>query len=113
MARGGVRNGAGRKPGSPNKATAQRRAEIEASGITPLDYMLAILRNEELDTSARFEAAKAAAPYVHARLSSIEASGPDGGPIPIGQVEHIVVDAAASDAKGLPALAATEALQGR
>ena len=71
---GGKRGGAGRPKGSPNKATAQKRAEIEASGLTPLDFMLGILRDEERPTLDRFEAAKAAAPYVHARLSAVEAA---------------------------------------
>lgn len=72
MALGGKRPGAGRKPGSPNKATAQKRAEIEASGLTPLDYMLATLRNEEASTEDRQWAAEKAAPYVHAKLSAVE-----------------------------------------
>jgi hypothetical protein len=42
-------------------------------GISPLDYMLGLLRDEDNSTENRFEAAKAAAPYVHARLASIEA----------------------------------------
>ncbi len=75
MARGGARQGAGRKAGLPNKKTAQRTAEIEASGLTPLDYMLAILRDETLSTEDRFEAAKAAAPYVHPKLAAVEHSG--------------------------------------
>lgn len=73
MARGGKREGAGRKPGVPNKATAERQAEIAASGLTPLEYMLGIMRNEAMTLDSRFEAAKAAAPYVHPKLSSIEA----------------------------------------
>jgi hypothetical protein len=42
-------------------------------GISPLEYMLGLLRNATLPTEDRFEAAKAAAPYVHARLSAVEA----------------------------------------
>jgi hypothetical protein len=42
------------------------------SGITPLDHMLAVLRDEERTPAERMEAAKAAAPYVHARLAHIE-----------------------------------------
>lgn len=38
----------------------------------PLEYMLSMLRNEKLEPSARFEAAKAAAPYVHAKLANVE-----------------------------------------
>lgn len=72
MARGGSRPGAGRKPNTPNKATQKRQAEIAASGLAPLDYMLSILRSEEQPPEMRFEAAKAAAPYVHPKLASTE-----------------------------------------
>jgi hypothetical protein len=71
MARGGRRDGAGRKAGTPNKATAAKAAEVAASGLTPLDFMLNVVRDEGADPRARFEAAKAAAPYVHPRLSTI------------------------------------------
>lgn len=70
----GVRTGRprGRPKGAPNKATAARQAEIAASGLTPLDYMLGLLRDERLDQMQRFEAAKAAAPYVHPRLTAVD-----------------------------------------
>ncbi len=47
----------------------------------PLDYMLQILRDESNDTDTRFEAAKASAPYVHAKLASVEHKGDGGGPL--------------------------------
>lgn len=75
MARGGTRPGAGRKPGTPNKATAERQAAIAESGLTPLDYMLNILRDENNPVEVRFEAAKAAAPFVHPKLAAVEHSG--------------------------------------
>ena len=59
------------KRGTPNKATAARQAEVAASGLTPLDYMLKLLRDESLDRHERFEAAKSAAPYVHPKLANI------------------------------------------
>lgn len=65
----------GRTAGVPNKATVKRQAEIAASGLTPLDYMLAIMRDAQADDELRFEAAKAAAPYVHPRLASIDNTG--------------------------------------
>lgn len=83
MARGGKRDGAGRKAGVPNKATAAKRAEIEASGLTPLDYMLTIMRDSEANPVRRDEMAKAAAPYVHARLAAVEHTGKGGGPIEV------------------------------
>lgn len=68
----GERRG-GRIKGVPNKRTAAKAAEIEASGLTPLDFMLNVMRDENHEMGLRFDAAKAAAPYVHARLSSIDA----------------------------------------
>ena len=62
----------GRKQGTPNKATAAKAVAIEASGLTPLDYLLSIMRDESLDPMIRLDAAKAAAPYVHPRLAPVE-----------------------------------------
>jgi hypothetical protein len=70
MARG-VKTG-GRRKGSINKVTAQQRAEARASGLTPLEYMLAVLRDETQPSERRDDMAKAAAPYVHPKLTSIE-----------------------------------------
>jgi hypothetical protein len=50
---------------------AARKAAL-ADGISPLDYMLGILRDESMPTDSRFEAAKAAAPYVHAKLAAVD-----------------------------------------
>jgi hypothetical protein len=44
-----------------------------AAGLTPVDYLLGIMRNEALELPVRLEAAKAVAPYVHPRLASLEA----------------------------------------
>jgi hypothetical protein len=44
MPRGGHRENAGRKRGTPNKATAARQAAVAASGITPLEVMLDNMR---------------------------------------------------------------------
>ena len=78
---GGARPGSGRKPGSPNKKTAAFQKAVEESGVTPLDYMLQVMRNPAEDPRARLGAAQAAAPYVHAKLSSVEVSGKDGAAI--------------------------------
>ena len=76
MAAGGKRPGAGRKKG-PSAPTRQRIAVAERallSGVTPLDYMLSILRDEANDKAERFAAAKECAPYIHPRLASVEAN---------------------------------------
>jgi len=74
MPRGGARSGAGRKPGTPNRFTAELQAAVAASGETPLDYMLRVMRDPAADAAQRDEMAKAAAPYVHAKLAAVDAT---------------------------------------
>ena len=62
----------GRPPGAKNKATIEREKAIKEYGITPLDYMLSIVCDNGQDQQTRLDAAKAAAPYVHPRLATIE-----------------------------------------
>jgi hypothetical protein len=81
MARGGIRPGAGRPKGAKSAKTAERFAAIQAAGITPLDYLLGVLRDESGQPAIRIDAAKAAAPYVHPRLANVELTGKDGGPM--------------------------------
>jgi len=64
----------GRQKGVRNRAAQQREAEIAASGLAPLDYMLKIMRDEQLDLPTRLDAAKAVAPYVHPRLAVIDST---------------------------------------
>lgn len=75
MAHGGSRPGAGRKPGAATKVNQEARQKALEGGISPLEYMLGLMRNEELDRETRLDAAKSAAPYVHARLAAVEHSG--------------------------------------
>jgi hypothetical protein len=44
----------------------------------PLDYLLSVMRDENEKRRERIDAAKAAAPYCHARLALTELSGPSG-----------------------------------
>lgn len=71
---GGRRPGAGRKPGSTTAKTREIADKAAAEGITPLEYMLKLMRDEEKPEAVRLDAAKSAAPYIHPRLSSIEAN---------------------------------------
>jgi hypothetical protein len=48
------------------------------AGLTPLEFLLEIMRDKNQDARSRLDAARAAAPYCHARLSSTELSGPSG-----------------------------------
>lgn len=81
MTHGGPRPGAGRKQGGANKIDAEARKKAVESGLTPLEYMLSILRDETVERQDRMDAAKAAAPYVHAKLASVEHKGDGGGPM--------------------------------
>jgi hypothetical protein len=73
MARGGKRDGAGRKAGSITERSRDAAERAQAEGITPLDYMLKLLRDDNTPVERRDWAAEKAAPYIHARLSAIEA----------------------------------------
>lgn len=63
---------AGRKAGVPNKKTVETIQNIEQSGLTPLQFLLEIMRDVVQEPAARIDAAKAAAPYVHPKLANIE-----------------------------------------
>lgn len=79
--RGGKRPNAGRKAGAPNKASAAREAAIRATGTTPLEYLLDVMRSSNKPEAMRMDAAKAAAPYVHPKLSSVELTGDPENPV--------------------------------
>jgi len=88
MGHGGKRPGAGRKKGVPNKRARELMERVAANGAAmPVDFMLSLMRDPAMPVELRFEAAKAAAPFLHPKLNSIEHSGPAGGPTP--SAEHI------------------------
>ncbi|MFQ3452039.1 hypothetical protein PMN64_01735 [Bradyrhizobium sp. UFLA01-814] len=78
MERGRARKRAGRKPGAATQLNKAAREKVLASGTSPLDFMLAIVRCEDIPRADLFEAAKAAAPYVHARPADVEHSNQIG-----------------------------------
>ena len=95
----GLPKSGGRNKGTPNKVTAKREAEIAASGLTPLDYMLGIMRSQHPENASpeiiqareelRFEAAKAAAPYVHPRLQSTTLAGDPDKPLTVDTLSEL------------------------
>lgn len=70
--RGGARPGAGRPKGKRNRVHIEREREIAKSGLTPLEFMLSVLRDVQRNFEDRKWAAEKAAPYVHPKLASIE-----------------------------------------
>ena len=79
MPRGGKRPGAGRPKGSVSKRTlskvklpeaTQHRVPAVVAEQLPLDVLLAAMRDKNLPIEIRLAAAKVAAPYFHARIST-------------------------------------------
>ena len=69
--KGGYRPGAGRPKGSRNKTRNETPADIQSAAayenMTPLEYMLKVMRDPREDADRRLRCAIAAAPYCHAR----------------------------------------------
>lgn len=71
---------AGKKTGGRTKGVLNKRTEARATviavkakaGITPLEYMLAVLNDETADPRERSWAAGAAAPFCHPKLANVE-----------------------------------------
>lgn len=83
MPKGGKRPGAGRPKGLRNVKTIEQAKAVKDSGLTPLDYMLSVLRDETQEQAVRLDAANKAAPYVHAKLSSVDHASSDGSMTPV------------------------------
>jgi hypothetical protein len=82
---GGSRRGAGFRHGPVGGSVNSLKHEVltyrNKYDCMPLDYMLKVL-NEEQETDERRQwAAEHAAPYMHAKLASIEISSADNGPV--------------------------------
>ena len=83
----GLPKSGGRQKGAVDKI--KREAILAAQGITPLDYMLGVVRNEQEDKTVRLDAAKAAAPYVHARLQTTTLAGDPEKPLKLDSVSEL------------------------
>lgn len=108
MARGGKREGAGRPAGAATKKTREIAEAAMAEGLTPLDYMLSVLRDTTQEQDKRMWAAEKAAPFIHPRLTSVavDHSSTDGTMTPIVGFQLEVMDEAEvhgnEAAEGLP-----------
>ena len=86
MAHGGKRPGAGRKPGSGNRQMLNWNGTLLAdpaavATMSPLRFLLEVMRDPTATKKARMEAAKAAAPYVHGRPSGPAKGDQEGLPL--------------------------------
>lgn len=71
---GGKRANAGNKKGAKRQIT-EEAIKKAGDGETPLEYMLRVMRDTAEDGDRRDKMAVGAAPYVHAKLASVEHSG--------------------------------------
>ena len=80
---------------------------MAASGLTPVDFLLGVMRDTGLDLAPRIDAGKAVAPYIHPKLANIEVTGRDGGPLEVKVVQF------SNPAKQLGAKTVSNAIVGR
>lgn len=92
---GGARAGAGRKKGGHNRITQEAIAKA-SDGLSPLDYLLEVMRDKGADEGKRIDAAKAAAPYCHAKLQPVDDKG-DTTQKQVHRIENHIVDPASPD----------------
>jgi hypothetical protein len=75
--RPGERRG-GRRKGTPNKSTVLKKAALSAASadpdLSPIDFLLGVMRDPKAPTGLRVQVARAAAPLVHGnlRIASVE-----------------------------------------
>jgi hypothetical protein len=100
MPSGGARPGAGRPKGSVKKKHQITVADVGHAEYLPVEYMLALMRDERAEPNRRDAMAVQAAPYIHARLNAVSTatvSRDHGGDINITQIFAVprgsVVDA--------------------
>ena len=77
----GERRG-GRQRGTPNKATVAKAAALASASadptITPLQFLLGVMRDPKAPTGLRVQVARAAAPLVHGKLKIASVEGHTG-----------------------------------
>jgi hypothetical protein len=107
----GERRG-GRQRGTPNKKTALIDAAITSAAanpnMTPLDFLLGVMRAPNVPADLRIKVAQAAAPFVHSKPASSPPSDPALSAKLIDAAGNVAIEpAAARD----PLLDAIEALR--
>ena len=97
----GERRG-GRQRGTPNKATVAKAAALAAASadaaITPLQFLLGVMRDPKAPTGLRVQVARAAAPLVHGKSKIAPAGDRAGYAGAIGGPEGFNIDIAEAKA---------------
>lgn len=79
----------GRPLGAKNRKPPGLEAKIHESGLTPLEYLLDVMRNEANPPQVRLQAANAASPYIHSKPT---AEIKHSGAIRFERIENVIVD---------------------
>lgn len=87
MARGGARPGAGRKPGVPNRVTADIKALAQSYGEEAIDTLAKIMRSDETPPQARVAAAKELIERGYGKAAQPIGGADDLPPIKVAAVE--------------------------
>jgi hypothetical protein len=97
----GERRG-GRQRGTPNKKTALKNAAIAAAAsnteISPLEFLLGIMRDPNVSSELRIKVAQATLPFVHAKPGSARPGDPAGTAKLIDSTGALTIDNAVAKA---------------
>ena len=77
MPRGGARIGAGRPKGALGYSRRAIHDAAQASGETPIAYMLRVMRDEKVPPSRRDRMAELAAPFFYSRMTPVPDISPE------------------------------------
>ncbi len=80
--RGGKREGAGRKKGIPNKATAELKGMAREYTVEALETLVGVMRDGESD-AAKVAAAREVLDRGYGKASQVISGDEDGGPIEV------------------------------
>lgn len=93
MAQGGKRPGAGRKPGVPNRVTADIKALAQSFGPEAIEKLVQIVRDSEND-AAKISAIKELLDrgFGKAAQAVIVNGDEEGGPVQFSVIKRVIVD---------------------
>lgn len=93
MAQGGKRPGAGRKPGVPNRVTADIKALAQSFGAEAIEKLMNIVRESEND-AAKISAIKELLDrgFGRAAQAVILNGDEEGGPVQFSVIKRVIVD---------------------
>jgi hypothetical protein len=87
----------GRPKGSRNKIFGKTHEEILAGGESPLEFLVRTYQDVKNEYPMRLDAAKAAAPYMHAKLANHTITGD----VDIG-IRSVLIQGVSPDSEGIP-----------